>query len=227
MPNLQLRPEPDIKFYSIIELSGLRAWIEGPMMAVVFGYQPNSMSDEPGFLPMAGYIPGFYLASTTVLGPIRMRQLRVESDSCMDSVRSAHDALCGDMHALKTSTSNDPIADEELLKLPRSFPFPGPCCVHEAGTCPFLCTWSKVAGGGQMGEERNDNGMSCTLWPNKGANNLQQFLSEDVEAFPYRGRPSEENGLVSSIKQYQSTTGAVTRAVGSSKATGAARISLQ
>jgi hypothetical protein len=133
--------------------------------------------------------------------------------------------LYRDMHALKASTSNDPIADEESLKLPKIFPGPG--FAHEAGVRTLLCTWNMVAGGGQMGEEWNDNGMSRSLWPNKGANYLQQFLSEDVEAFFNRGRPSEENGLVPSIKQYQSTTGAVTRAVGSSKAAGAPRISLQ
>lgn len=85
---MQFRPEPDIRFFKINEIGGLKAWIERPMMAVFYGYQPNSMSDESSFKPMASYIPGFYLSSTTILGPIRLRQLRVKANSCLDTVRA-------------------------------------------------------------------------------------------------------------------------------------------
>ena len=54
-------------------------------MAVFYGYNPNTPPDDPvfsEFRPMSNYIAGFYLASTTVLGPIRLRQLRVRADSC-------------------------------------------------------------------------------------------------------------------------------------------------
>lgn len=54
-------------------------------MAVFFGYNPNTPPDADVWTemkPLPTYIPGFYLASTTVLGPIRLRQLRVGSDSC-------------------------------------------------------------------------------------------------------------------------------------------------
>lgn len=54
-------------------------------MAVFYGYNPNTPPDDPAFSefkPLSNYIAGFYLASATVLGPIRLRQLRVESNSC-------------------------------------------------------------------------------------------------------------------------------------------------
>jgi Polycystin cation channel len=54
-------------------------------MAVFYGYNPNSEEDGEAFQnyqPLSNYIAGFYLASTTVLGPIRLRQLRVKSNSC-------------------------------------------------------------------------------------------------------------------------------------------------
>lgn len=82
---VQFRPEPEIAFDNINELAGLRRWIEGPFMAVFYGYNPNTPPDDPvfsDFKPMSNYIAGFYLASTTVLGPIRLRQLRVKADSC-------------------------------------------------------------------------------------------------------------------------------------------------
>lgn len=54
-------------------------------MAVFYGYNPNTPPDDPAFRdyqPLSNYIAGFYLASTTVLGPIRLRQLRVKANSC-------------------------------------------------------------------------------------------------------------------------------------------------
>lgn len=81
---MQNRPEPEISFFNINELAGLQRWLEGPFMAVFFGYNPNSPDQDvfTNMTPLPTYIPGFYLASTTVLGPIRLRQLRVRSDSC-------------------------------------------------------------------------------------------------------------------------------------------------
>ena len=93
---MQFRPEPDIRFNNIHEIGGLKAWLERVFMAVFYGYQPNSMADEPTFKPMATYIPRLYLASTTILGPIRLRQLRVEANSCIKDVRCSlyvHGAL--------------------------------------------------------------------------------------------------------------------------------------
>lgn len=82
---MQFRPEPEISFNNINELAGLQRWLEGQFMAVFFGYNPNTPPDADVWTdmkPLPTYIPGFYLASTTVLGPIRLRQLRVGSDSC-------------------------------------------------------------------------------------------------------------------------------------------------
>lgn len=102
---LQFRPEPEISFFNINELAGLRRWLEGPFMAVFFGYSPNTAPDDDAWTkmtPLATYIPGFYLASTTVLGPIRLRQLRVGSDSC-EVCLSLHNAWC----FLKQSTASN------------------------------------------------------------------------------------------------------------------------
>lgn len=52
---------------------------------VTYGFNPNDPEDTPQ--QVSTYIDGFYLSSTTILGPIRLRQLRVRNDVCEARVR--------------------------------------------------------------------------------------------------------------------------------------------
>jgi hypothetical protein len=82
---VQFRPEPEISFFDIQELSGLRQWLRSQFVAVVYGFDPNDpdftdAKKKPERAPTA--LPGFYLAATSILGPIRLRQLRVRANTC-------------------------------------------------------------------------------------------------------------------------------------------------
>lgn len=76
---MQFRPEPEVSFHNIQEKAGLRHWLRNQFLAVMYGFDPNG-----GELDMVTQqaLPGFYLASTSILGPIRLRQARVQANSC-------------------------------------------------------------------------------------------------------------------------------------------------
>ena len=82
---LQFRPEPEISYFDIQEASGLRNWLRNQFMSVVYGYDPNA--DDPLDEQVPQYLESFYLSSTSILGPIRLRQLRVRANSCKVSCR--------------------------------------------------------------------------------------------------------------------------------------------
>jgi Polycystin cation channel len=76
----QFRPQPEIAFFDIQEASGLRQWLRTQFIAVMYGFNPNS---ENGLKEQAPtQLDAFYLSATSILGPIRLRQLRVRADSC-------------------------------------------------------------------------------------------------------------------------------------------------
>jgi hypothetical protein len=79
---VQIGPEPEIQFGEIYELAGLRRWLEAQFFNVMYGYDPKDPGEDDEFQPLPTHIRGFYLSSTTILGPIRLRQLRVRANSC-------------------------------------------------------------------------------------------------------------------------------------------------